>query len=83
MLLEAETNKYCPGGNDLGAISNLITWVLNFFLSEGWKKPGFFKKTPAQWVFLGFWVFWFFWFFFDIFAQKREFLGFFQFQKYF
>jgi hypothetical protein len=32
--LEAETNKYCPGGNDFGAISNLITWVLNFFLSE-------------------------------------------------
>ncbi len=31
MLLEAETNKYCPGGNDIGAISNLITWVLNFF----------------------------------------------------
>ncbi len=33
MLLEAETNKYCPDGNDFGAISNLITWVLNFFLS--------------------------------------------------
>jgi hypothetical protein len=32
MLLEAETKKYCPGGNDIGAISNLITWVLNFFL---------------------------------------------------
>jgi hypothetical protein len=32
-LLEAETNKYCPGGYDIGAISNLITWVLNFFLS--------------------------------------------------
>jgi hypothetical protein len=32
--LEAETNKYCPGGYDIGAISNLITWVLNFFLSE-------------------------------------------------
>jgi hypothetical protein len=32
-LLEAETNKYCPVGNDTGAISNLITWVLNFFLS--------------------------------------------------
>jgi hypothetical protein len=31
MLLEAETNKYCPGGNDIGAISNLITWVLDFF----------------------------------------------------
>ncbi len=33
MLLKAETNKYCPGGNDIGAISNLITWVLTFFLS--------------------------------------------------
>jgi hypothetical protein len=31
--LEAETNKYCPGGYETGAISNLITWVLNFFLS--------------------------------------------------
>jgi hypothetical protein len=35
MLLEAETNKYCPGGNDFGAISNLITWVLNFFFDCG------------------------------------------------
>jgi hypothetical protein len=35
-LLEAETNKYCPGGNGTGAISNLITWVLNFFLSVGY-----------------------------------------------
>jgi hypothetical protein len=34
MLLEAATNKYCPGGYDIGAISNLITWVLNFFFSE-------------------------------------------------
>ncbi len=35
------------------------------------------KKTPAQWVFLGFYVF--FWVFgvFYIFAKKREFLGFF------
>ncbi len=33
MLLEAETNKFCPGGYDIGAISNLITCVLNFFLS--------------------------------------------------
>jgi hypothetical protein len=37
------------------------------------------------WVFLGFiWVlFVFFMFFFNIFAQKREFLGVFQFQEYF
>jgi hypothetical protein len=37
MLLEAETNKYCPGRYDFGAISNLITWVLNFFLSVALK----------------------------------------------
>jgi hypothetical protein len=36
MLLEAETNKYCPGENDFGAISNLITWVLDFFFSVYW-----------------------------------------------
>ncbi len=23
-------------------------------INQGWKKPGFFLKTPAQWVFLGF-----------------------------
>jgi hypothetical protein len=38
--LEAETNKYCPGGNDFGAISNLITWVLDFFLSAGRRGDG-------------------------------------------
>jgi hypothetical protein len=38
MLLEAETNKYCPGGYDFGAISNLITWVLNFFFECGRAK---------------------------------------------
>ncbi len=45
MLLEAETNKYCPGGNDFGAISNLITWVLNFFLSVDKLCRGFFIDT--------------------------------------
>jgi hypothetical protein len=35
MLLEAETNKYCPGGYDFGAISNLITWVLDFYFECG------------------------------------------------
>jgi hypothetical protein len=42
---------------------------------QGWKKPGFFFY-PAEWFFLGFWVFLY------IYAQKREFLGFFQFQEY-
>jgi hypothetical protein len=43
------------------------------------------KKKPAQWVFLFFLVFLVFLVFFIflyIFAQKREFLGFFQFQEY-
>jgi hypothetical protein len=41
-------------------------------------KPGFYKKNPAQWVFFV-WVFGVLGFF--IFAQKRELLGFFQFQE--
>jgi hypothetical protein len=50
MLLEAETNKYCPGGYDIGAISNLITWVLNFFLSEVTISGNFLKqrKNPID-----------------------------------
>jgi hypothetical protein len=51
-------------------------------IKQGWKKPGFFLKKPAQWVFLGFfvffWVFWvflgffgFFWVFWGFFAQTR------------
>jgi hypothetical protein len=40
----------------------------------GLEKTRVLKKKPAQWVFLVF---------FYIFAQKREFLGFFQFQEYF
>jgi hypothetical protein len=46
---------------------------------QGWKRPGFFFKSPAQWVFLGFfygffgffWVFGFFWFFL-VFLPGRE-----------
>ncbi len=42
------------------------------------------EKKPAQWVFGSFfWVSWGFLGFFYIFAQKREFLGFFQFPEYF
>jgi hypothetical protein len=40
MLLEAEINKCCPSGNATGAISNLITWVPQFFLSVEWKQGG-------------------------------------------
>jgi hypothetical protein len=64
--------------------------VVSHTSTQGWKKPFFFK--PAQWDFFVF--FWFslggFWAFFvflgflkNIVAQKREFLGFFQFQEYF
>jgi hypothetical protein len=42
---------------------------------QGWKKPGFFLKNPAQWVFLGFFGFFgffgclgFFW----VFLPRRE-----------
>jgi hypothetical protein len=38
-------------------------------------------KNPAQWFFWVFWVFGVFGFFWGFFAQKREFLGFFQFQE--
>ncbi len=42
------------------------------------KNPGFFKKNPAQWVFLVFFGFFvFFLGFFGFFAQTRGFLGFF------
>jgi hypothetical protein len=44
---------------------------------QGWKKPEFFKRKPASGFFFCFSLF------FYIFAQKREFLGFFQFQEYF
>jgi hypothetical protein len=55
------------------------------------KNPVFYKKITSPVGFLGFlvyiWVFWFifgfFGFFIYIFAQKREFLGFFQFKEYF
>jgi hypothetical protein len=44
------------------------------------KNPGL-KKKPAQWVFWFFGFLFFFGFFYTI-AQKREFLGFLQFQEY-
>jgi hypothetical protein len=58
-------------------------------LTQGWKKPGFLyiKKNPAQLVLFGFFgffgIFGFvgFFCFFSIFAQKREFLGFFSVSK--
>jgi hypothetical protein len=50
-------------------------------IEVGLEKPGFKKKKTSPVGF--FWYFWVFWFFFYIFAQKREFLGFFQYQEYF
>jgi hypothetical protein len=49
------------------------TSVTSATFSQGWKKPGL-KKNPSP---VGFFVL------FYIYAQKREFLGFFQFQEYF
>jgi hypothetical protein len=58
----------------------------------GLEKTRAVLKSPAQWgflVFFGFFGFFLvfgflgFFGFFHIFAQKREFLGFFQFQEYF
>jgi hypothetical protein len=58
------------------------------FKKPGFLKPGLKKNQPSGffWFFWFFCVFWGFWVslgFLNIFAQKREFLGFFQFQEYF
>jgi hypothetical protein len=43
---------------------------------QGWKKPGFLKKNPAQWFFLGFFGvflgFLGFFGFFGVFLPRRE-----------
>jgi hypothetical protein len=78
-----------PLGGDGEPLSGLLLASSLVLLRVG-KNQGF-KKKPAQWGFLGFflfffgffWVFWVFWVSKNIFAQKREFLGFFQFQEYF
>jgi hypothetical protein len=46
-------------------------------LTQGWKKPGFKKKTSPVGFFGFFWVFWVFLGFLGFFAQKRGFVGFF------
>jgi hypothetical protein len=42
-------------------LSDEELWNLTQFVSgsktQGWKKPGFLKKNPAQWFFWVFWVF--------------------------
>jgi hypothetical protein len=49
-------------------------------LQTGLEKTLVFNKKNQPSGFFGFfWVFGFFWFFLNIFAQKKEFLGFFQF----
>ncbi len=54
-------------------------------LHQGWKKPGFLKKNSPVGFFGFFFCFFFgfFGFFIYIFAQKREFLGFFSFKNTF
>jgi hypothetical protein len=44
------------------AITKLLAKLTKMSLRQGWKKPGFFKKNPAQWVFyfFGFFGFGFF-----------------------
>jgi hypothetical protein len=44
--------------------------LLTPVFKQGWKKPSFFLKNPAQWVFLGFFLG-----FLGFFAQTRGFLG--------
>jgi hypothetical protein len=72
-------------------ITPLLKIRIRIRSDQGWKKPGFFLKNPAQWVFMGFlgffWVFFvffgffgffgFFWVFLGFFAWTRGFLGFF------
>ena len=48
-------------------IYNLTTYLPTHYTYQGWEKPGFFRKNPAQWVFSGFIKFF------------RAFLGFFGF----
>jgi hypothetical protein len=66
-----------PRHSNNSAVNN--NSLRNATIQAGLEKPGFLKKNPAQcffFVFLGFIKK-------NIFAQKREFLGFFQFQEYF
>jgi hypothetical protein len=54
----------------------LSTQKYNPGFSQGWKKPGFFKKNPAQWFFFVFFVFFLgflgFFGFFWVFLPRRE-----------
>ncbi len=74
-LLAGERGDEPGGGHDLHA--GRVTWPGG----RVGKNPGFYiKKKTSPVVFFGF--FGFFWVFY-VCAQKREFLGFFQFQEYF
>jgi hypothetical protein len=54
------------------------TFLILFYYGsgQGWKKPGFLKKTQPSGVSCFFLVFWIFWVFWGFFAQTRGFLGF-------
>ncbi len=74
-----------PVGLVVQALAELGAVLLGLaaqLLLPGLEKPGFLKKKNQPSGFF-FWVFWVFLGFFYIYAQKREFLGFFQFQEYF
>jgi hypothetical protein len=72
----AEDEQVSPTFEEL--ILTMVLTLIDARLPGRVGKNPFFFKNPAQWVF---WVF--LDVFFCIFAQKREFLGFFQFQEYF
>jgi hypothetical protein len=59
------------------ALSVMSWFYYLLYCEQGWKKPGFKKKTQLSGFFWVFWVFWVFWGFLGFFAQMREFLGFF------
>jgi SNF2 family DNA or RNA helicase len=71
------SREWIHPGNRRTKFNALLT-TYEILLKAGLEKTRV-KKT--QWGFFGFYVY--FCFFLHIFAQKREFLGFFQFQEYF
>ncbi len=79
-----------PWGSSLWTYPKEAHWMdrLQIPFWQGWKKPGFFKKTQPSGFFLGFfgffWVFWVFLGFFGFFCpDERVFRVFFSFTKTF
>jgi hypothetical protein len=63
-----------PRHRTLPGADPYMYYIFKFDCYQGWKKPGFLKKKPAQWVFLGFLGFWGF---FGVFCPEERVLGFF------